>query len=290
MPAWTQRLEKGTLPIPSDYTLDVDEAGRFSREDPWSSVVGWLRPGEPGDDEGPVRRALLAAFPQRWPLHAAEANAANDGDRLRAAVRAAVGGKGWLVCARMHSQPRGDLGLLVGEPYPWALRALFTRVLLMLRDQAVRVHVRVADRGVPVRVGAGMVRGYMHHTFVHTIGRSAAIDLPTAARLNVVSARFKMDATTPAGLIVADTFANQLGYRLRTGAAGTLVSLSRSLEDTLGVRVETVGRFGPLSSLAADGPLDQAIRDAARSREVPALGRASWAEHQAQDWVDEVRP
>ncbi|MDP2316879.1 MAG: hypothetical protein Q8P41_28565 [Pseudomonadota bacterium] len=254
-------------------------------------MVGWLREGEPGDDDGPLRRALGEAFPSRWPLHATEANSSGDGDRLRRAIRGVLGGRGWLLLARMQDDVRPDIAPLVGDPYPYALRALFARAALLFRTRAVRIHVRVADRAVAVRVGGSVAaRGYIHHTFVHALARSAVEGLPTHATLLPVSARFRMDASTPAGLVVADSLANRAGSYLRRSTPLPLAALTERLREDFGIDVAVPGRAAPLPTLAADGPWDQAIRDRAAGLTLRPLQGMTWPDEQARLWMDEVAP
>ncbi|MES2639712.1 MAG: hypothetical protein V4850_09520 [Myxococcota bacterium] len=253
--------------------------------------MGWLREGAPGDDDAPLRRSLTEAFPSRWPLHATEANARGDGDRLRRAVRGVLGGRGWLVLARMHDDAHPDVGGLVGHPYPHALRAVLARTALLFRARPVRIHLRVADRGVAIRVGAGAAaRGYMHHTYVHQLATSAVAGLRTEAALIAVCARFRMDTSAPAGLVVADSLANRAGHHLRRSGGMSLATFGARLTDDFGLEVVVPGRASPLPTLAADGPWEAAIRARASGVEVrPPVG-GDWRDEQARMWIDEVAP
>lgn len=272
----------------TDYTLDVDETGRFERAEPWSSVVGWLRPGLPGADDAPLRRKLREAFPAAWPLHATEANERGDGDRLRAAVRGVLGGQGLLVLARMDDAPRPDLGVVAAHPYVYALRALLARTALLFRDAPTRVHLRVADRWIGVRVGGGTARAFVHATFVHAIARAAVVGLPTKVVFLPAHARYRMDETAPAGIVIADVLANRVGHHLRRRGGPSLADLSGALEQDFGIAVAVTGRVAELPTLTADGAWDQAIRAAAAAQDGPPLRGQGWAEEQARRWIEEV--
>ncbi|MFN7145708.1 MAG: hypothetical protein ACK4YP_18170 [Myxococcota bacterium] len=97
-----------------------------------------------------------------------------------------------------------------------------------------------------------------------------------------------MDAETPAGLIIADTFANQVGRHLREHRRAPLARLSQALVDDFGIGVAVAGRAGDLPTFTADGPCDQAVRDSLSMGTGVVPDGESWAEEQARRWIAEV--